>query len=462
MGGIMKSSTDVVQFELGTKVLIRNHKAKYHSDYDWGIIQQSPSQGKIDVKMGDRFHIAVDITDIFLGETPEFKINGVYLHSSGKQATIVKLFKSVPKAEVFFKGCFEKQKVNLSDLSFIQQPNPAEQPQLFNLDDFTQPKIKIIGDSAWDDGSAFPDISLTNSENVSKKSDGRSRSVSAGLSPAFGDSERAACALHSALLPADRINSKTDSDIFLRESPGLSLKNENSDCREGDALTINSEISLKNENSDCPEGDRAKDIKISLKNENSDCQEGDDLTINSEISLKNENSGFQEGDRKLIELGLRTDANSGNTPSKFVRENTIEAMPSAYRQNESSALAERLEESVAIASSIPTKFVRENATSPKKIANGSLAPFLENKKLKSGQIVTYPRVEGARDKLNYSHWRWGYYHEVKIDGEWRNRSIPVPAKIAPLVRQMIDRNYSVEQIKEFILQCKNKKQENVL
>ena len=286
--------------------------------------------------------------------------------------------------------------------------------------------------------------------------------MSAGLSPAFGDSERAACALHSALLPADRINSKTDSDIFLRESPGLSLKNENSDCREGDALTINSEISLKNENSDCPEGDRAKDIKISLKNENSDCQEGDDLTINSEISLKNENSDFQEGDRKLIDLGLRTDANSGNTPSKFVRENTIEAMPSAYRQNESSALAERLEESVAIASSIPTKFVRENATSPKKIANGSLAPFLENKKLKSGQIVTYPRVEGARDKLNYSHWRWGYYHEVKIDGEWRNRSIPVPAKIAPLVRQMIDRNYSVEQIKEFILQCKNKKQENVL
>ena len=417
----MKSSTDVVQFELGTKVLIRNHKAKYYSDYDWGIIQQSPSNGKIDVKMGDRFHIAVDITDIFLGETPEFKINGVYLHSSGKQATIVKLFKSVPKAEVFFKGCFEKQKVNLSDLSFIQQPNPAEQPQLFNLDDFTQPKIKIIGDSAWDDGSAFPDISLTNSENVSKKSDGRSRSVSAGLSPAFGDSERAACAFHSALLQADRINSKTDSDIFLREIPGVSLKNENSDCREGD-----------------------------------------DLTINPEISLKNENSGFQEGDRKLIELGLRTDANSGNTPSKFVRENTIEAMPSAYRQNESSALAERLEESVAIASSIPTKFVRENATSPKKIANGSLAPFLENKKLKSGQIVTYPRVEGARDKLNYSHWRWGYYHEVKIDGEWRNRSIPVPAKIAPLVRQMIDRNYSVEQIKDFILQCKNKKQENVL
>jgi hypothetical protein len=110
------------------------------------------------------------------------------------------------------------------------------------------------------------------------------------------------------------------------------------------------------------------------------------------------------------------------------------------------------------------QFVRENrentkaSQSPKKkTASGSLAPFLENKKLKSGEIITYPRVNGERDKLNYDHWRWGYYYEVKVNGEWRNKSLPLPARIAPLVREMIDKNYPVEEIKSFILQCKNKK-----
>ncbi|MBD2416622.1 hypothetical protein H6G54_02630 [Anabaena cylindrica FACHB-243] len=111
------------------------------------------------------------------------------------------------------------------------------------------------------------------------------------------------------------------------------------------------------------------------------------------------------------------------------------------------------------------KFLREKSeasqeeikTKKSKIASGSLAPFLENKKLKDGTIVTYPRVTGERDKLNYDHWRWGYYYEVKVNGEWRNKSMPIPARIAPLVREMIDKKYPVEEIKSFILQNKTKK-----
>jgi hypothetical protein len=111
------------------------------------------------------------------------------------------------------------------------------------------------------------------------------------------------------------------------------------------------------------------------------------------------------------------------------------------------------------------EFVRENKETPReeaktkksKTASGSLAPFLENKKLKDGRIVTYPRVHGERDKLNYDHWRWGYYYEIKIGDEWKNRSMPVPARIASLVREMIDKKYSVEQIKDFILQSKTNK-----
>ncbi len=46
------------------KVKVRNHQ-KYYSDCDWGIVKGSiPKNGKIDVKMGDRFWIAVDVADV--------------------------------------------------------------------------------------------------------------------------------------------------------------------------------------------------------------------------------------------------------------------------------------------------------------------------------------------------------------------------------------------------------------
>ncbi|MDB9372367.1 hypothetical protein PN464_03190 [Nodularia sphaerocarpa CS-585] len=966
----MKTSTDVSQFELGTKVLVRNHKVKYYSDDDWGIIQQSPSNGKIDVKMGDRFHIAVDIADIFLGETPEFQINGVYLHSSGKQATIVKLFKSVPKAEVFFKGESNKQKVNLSDLTFLDQPKPAEQPQLFDLDSFTQYTDQIIGDSAWDDGSAFPEVSLKNesrdfhvgNDRIHPETDSDIFLGEISLTNERGNSQVGS---HSKDVEVSLKNRSGDGQVDSHSKDvEVSPKNESGNCQV-DSHSKDIEISPKNESGNCQVDSHSKDIEISLKNESSDFQEGDALTINrgsdldiflGEISLKNESSDFQVGDRVLsshplsdgeilviekypwidnegkdfnfaqtsgqklihvqyltkflgenqclstpaysqvlegstselkqpesltpskpdflskitptlnessstdsptspftatletiaqnpenlhsiqldfpaqaqvqpetepdsntqnqncgsmpcersqsenlislllsnpeelspmdceqflgdsewsdisgtirksfharslevstsgkdclllptpttypvgsgnyrpaganrleqklrphivkgdklhpavpgwmmgfppgwveqvladtgemlsvqppltleytttstedaavltstveqlllskqrsqssefvisqnlqefqetattpttstikaitlhqphaslvgihkffetrswstkyrgkiaihaakqqkhnyqqwsllsdllpgfealkfgsvvaiadltdcilmteefiaqqsetelrcglwevgryawklenvqildepipargrqrlwnIDLGLTCAANSGHTATKFLRETQPEVEPPEIpptpehptkflretqteveppeiphtpelptkflRETQIETIPEIRKDitpEIPPTSELPTKFLRENTIPPKKIANGSLAPYLENKKLKSGEIITYPRVQGERDKLEYSHWRWGYYHEVKIDGEWKNRSMPVPAKIAPFVREMITKNYSVEEIKGFILQSKKKKRECIM
>lgn len=108
------------------------------------------------------------------------------------------------------------------------------------------------------------------------------------------------------------------------------------------------------------------------------------------------------------------------------------------------------------------KFLGENISEvslekKKKVASGSLAPYLEHKKVKDGTIVTYPRVVGDRDKNNPSHWKWGYYYEIKIDGEWKNRSISTPYAIVSQVKIMIECDRSVEEIKTFIMNNKIKK-----
>ena len=111
------------------------------------------------------------------------------------------------------------------------------------------------------------------------------------------------------------------------------------------------------------------------------------------------------------------------------------------------------------------KFLGENISEvslekKKKVASGSLAPYLEHKKVKDGTIVTYPRVVGDRDKNNPSHWKWGYYYEIKIDGEWKNRSISTPYAIVSQVKIMIECDRSVEEIKTFIMNNKIKKQKS--
>ncbi|WP_375515579.1 hypothetical protein [uncultured Nostoc sp.] len=54
---------------------------------------------------------------------------------------------------------------------------------------------------------------------------------------------------------------------------------------------------------------------------------------------------------------------------------------------------------------------------------GCLYRYIENKKLKSGAIASYPRVIGHREPSNPQHWRWGFNWEEKVDGEWKGRSI---------------------------------------
>jgi hypothetical protein len=101
------------------------------------------------------------------------------------------------------------------------------------------------------------------------------------------------------------------------------------------------------------------------------------------------------------------------------------------------------------------KFLEESSSTDKSNACGCLYQYIENKKLKNGTIVSYPRVEGERDKHNYLHWRWGYSWEEKIDGQWKNRSLGVSTKIVTQVANMIYNGNSVQNIREFIALSKN-------
>jgi hypothetical protein len=103
------------------------------------------------------------------------------------------------------------------------------------------------------------------------------------------------------------------------------------------------------------------------------------------------------------------------------------------------------------------KFLEKNLNTEITHACGCLYQYLENKKLKNGSIVSYPRVEGERDKHNYLHWRWGYNWKEKIDGQWKNRSLGVATKIVTAVANMIHNGNSVQNIREFITLSKNSK-----
>jgi uncharacterized protein YacL (UPF0231 family) len=174
------------------------------------------------------------------------------------------------------------------------------------------------------------------------------------------------------------------------------------------------------------------------------------LSTGAEISLTNDGTEKFVGENQLstgAEISLTNDGTE-----KFVGENQLSTGAEISLTNDGTE-----------------KFVRENnlstdveisLTKKKKIASGSLAPFVENKKLKDGTIATYPKVSGERDPLNHLHWRWGYYYEIKIDGEWKNRSLPVAARIVPQVKIMIENHCPVEEIKNAILQSKHQKRGN--
>nr|MDZ8061324.1 hypothetical protein [Nostoc sp. EkiNYC01] len=89
---------------------------------------------------------------------------------------------------------------------------------------------------------------------------------------------------------------------------------------------------------------------------------------------------------------------------------------------------------------------------------GCLYRYIENKKLKNESIVSYPRVIGHREPSNPHHWRWGFSWEIKVDGEWKGRSIgSVPVGAIALIQSMQNEGVSLEEIIAFIRRAKAKK-----
>ena len=141
-------------------------------------------------------------------------------------------------------------------------------------------------------------------------------------------------------------------------------------------------------------------------------------------------------------------------PSELTEFNTLPQLPGSITTEK--FLEENLDtEELNQETSLTEKFLEESLSTDKSNACGCLYQYIENKKLKNGTIVSYPRVEGERDKHNYLHWRWGYSWEEKIDGQWKNRSLGVSTKIVTQVTNMIYNGNSVQNIREFIALSKN-------
>ncbi|MCC5612188.1 hypothetical protein LC612_37040 [Nostoc sp. CHAB 5834] len=106
-----------------------------------------------------------------------------------------------------------------------------------------------------------------------------------------------------------------------------------------------------------------------------------------------------------------------------------------------------------------TKQQQESVQKPKgRQRKGCLYRYIENKKLKSGAIASYPRVIGHRQPDNPTHWRWGFNWEEKVDGEWKGRSIgSVPLGAIALIQSMQNEGVSLEEIIGFIRRAKAKK-----
>jgi len=113
----------------------------------------------------------------------------------------------------------------------------------------------------------------------------------------------------------------------------------------------------------------------------------------------------------------------------------------------------------------PENFLEETEPQPEAVQKpkgrqrkGCLYKYIENKKLKSGAIASYPRVIGHRQPDNPTHWRWGFNWEEKVDGEWKGRSIgSVPLGAIALIQSMQNEGVPLEEIIGFIKRAKAKK-----
>ncbi|MHC5820573.1 MAG: ASCH domain-containing protein [Nostoc sp.] len=113
----------------------------------------------------------------------------------------------------------------------------------------------------------------------------------------------------------------------------------------------------------------------------------------------------------------------------------------------------------------PENFLEETEPQPEAVQKpkgrqrkGCLYKYIENKKLKSASIVSYPRVIGHRNPDNPTHWRWGFNWEEKVDGEWKGRSFgSVPVGAIALIQSMQKEGVRIDEIIGFIRRAKAKK-----
>lgn len=82
--------------------------------------------------------------------------------------------------------------------------------------------------------------------------------------------------------------------------------------------------------------------------------------------------------------------------------------------------------------------------------SGSLYRYLKHVLLKSGEIASYPRIQGGRDPDNLSHWYWGYNYKVLEDGSWKTKSLSLTRIRVAGVRHLIENNAPITAIKAFI------------
>ena len=107
----------------------------------------------------------------------------------------------------------------------------------------------------------------------------------------------------------------------------------------------------------------------------------------------------------------------------------------------------------------PSKTKKRSPNKKRRNKKGSLYKYLENKKLKDGGVVSYPRITSDfRDPENPHHWRWGYHWDEKIDKVWKGRSIgSIPPGVIGYIKDMRSRNVQIEEIISFIKKAKRKK-----
>ncbi len=182
-------------------------------------------------------------------------------------------------------------------------------------------------------------------------------------------------------------------------------------------------------------------------------------SLSPEFNTSQESPGLVTTEKFLKENSITEESGQETqTTEKFLEENSTTEESGKETQTTEKFLEENstTEESDK-ETPITEKSLEESVSTDKSRACGCLYQYIENKKLKNGTIVSYPRIDGERNKHNYLHWRWGYSWEEKIHGEWKNRSVGVPTKIVHTVSTMIDKGCCVTEIRKFIALSKNRK-----